>query len=126
MKFLTFILLMATSSSYAAEYGIFCGEGREKGSKKAEIALVDDSESSMKLFFQGKEFPEAQFEVQPADDMYVVTLYKKDDSLDKKFEFYDARKEVQEFKIDEKGPDKKVGKAKPCNWIREEEEDEES
>jgi hypothetical protein len=112
MKTLLLALLLPFSAH--AEYAFLCGDHRDAGAAKAELALVQDPESlAMKLSRKGKEVSKDLYETKAGAGLWYVTVFKsKDGAADSRYEFREKPAEVQRFKPGEKAV--KVGAAKKC------------
>ncbi len=99
-----------------ADYAFLCGEGREGGAEKAEIALVQDPETlDMKFYLKGKALdPENFSDKSGINFRWYVTVYKGKGLNDKRFEFREKQADVQEFHTEESGAERKIGGPKKC------------
>ena len=110
------LAIFFSANLWASEDVLFlCGKGKEKGVKSAEFALVDDSESTIKFYRNGKQIAERDFDLASADHQWIVTFYgAKKVEADKKFVFSTKDMEMQAFDLLPENKEKKAGKALPC------------
>lgn len=114
MKIFALVFFSLLNSAHASDVLVIaCGEGRDAGFESAELALVDDPEASMKFYRGGEALTADEFDIAARDSGWIVTVYGAPGKLDRKFEFNQKKKTVQEFLLEEKA-DKKIGKAKSC------------
>lgn len=110
------VLFSAFAGNARAEeilFSIACGENREQSFKKAEVALAQDLESTVQLYLDGKKMPDDQVDMGNTDDGWVLTLHREGKDA-RKFQFSEAKKNVQEYLVEENGKQKKVGKPLRC------------
>lgn len=110
------VLFSAMSGTARAEeilFSIACGENREQGFKKAEVAMAQDLESTVQLYLDGKKMSDDQVDMGNSDDGWIMTLHREGKDA-RKFEFSESKKSVQEYLVEENGKQKKVGKPLRC------------
>ncbi len=109
------VLGITAVGSARAEFSFSCGQGREGGPQKAEVALLDSLEAPMKVYLKGNEVADEKLGIRPMDDgLWIVTIDEGVDKGSRRFEFSQKKSQVQEFFTSASGKDKKVGAPKPC------------
>lgn len=109
------VLFLASLPLAQADSAIYCGNGREAGRAAAEISIVDELESTIKVYLKGKELSDSEFGVAPADGKWIVTIFGHKNLPDHKFIFTVGKKTTaQEYLLNQSRQEKKIGKTLPC------------
>jgi len=83
-----------------------CGKDRAKGFLASEWAYLDEAEGMSRLYHQGKQLKEDDFDVASGENAWIVTLPGKEE---RKLVVNTKNKRAQLYLLEAKGKSKKIG-----------------
>lgn len=95
------ILILSFSAKPAlAQYSLICGQVRDQGPEKAELALVQDLETLDYVFYvDGKALKRSEYEVHGApENRWYVSVFDGNGELAAHYEFSEKPAGAQQFK----------------------------
>lgn len=114
MKYLILSLIMFVASTNAFALSSFsCGKDKNK-IEKAEIVFTYSFDAGPTLRVKGENLPADRFQVKPAEEMWIITVYDRNSDPVSKYVFYVLKKSVEEYKFTSNGNQKKVGHDREC------------